>query len=470
MKASLAFALAAALPALPAQDKTGAGLPQVHSAFEATKECAWAALIAVVHGSEPLILTAGSDASGKELTPLTLVPLLVLAKVLAADAIHVQLEGKIDVGSGEKLGDRELTVRELLDGVTLLPDFHVLDGGAEVVDAALLRNCGAVAAGANMQMFGTSLGAPEFVLLEPRAFSGRDKDWPTLLRSTLAPRVPGLDPTSADALGEPERGCTILAADDLTKLAAARPSLLRTLLSLKSIGSWLQWRAQQQVPLWASARMGRMSATLTQAKEQRWVTSAQALGVSLTLAQYPSRQAALLYVQPPGTTTSSRELSRVLQRAFEGDLFASGDEDAQDPAGEDRLRAALAAGRVAPASATMAASALDGTRWCTASGDGKEAVRLAFGAKAGERLTLTVGGDTVTFSMAPMGDGLRATPTRPRPDVMFHFWLRPEPNADKPTRLTGVLISQRLSGAATAALAPALASVPRYLELVPDKQ
>ena len=83
MKASLALAVAAALPALPAQNKptTAAGLPKLRAAFEGAKEFQWAALIAVVQGSEPVFLSAGRDASGKDLTSQTLVPLWALAQI-----------------------------------------------------------------------------------------------------------------------------------------------------------------------------------------------------------------------------------------------------------------------------------------------------------------------------------------------------------------------------------------------------
>lgn len=465
MKSSLAFALATAVSALVAQDKPApastAGLPQLRAAFAAAQKGEHAIVIAVVQGHEPVILTAGADSSGGDLTPQTLVPLLSLAKVLAADAIHVRLKGKIDDGCGEKLGDRELTVRELLDGVPLLPDFFVLDGGGEVADAALLRKCGSMFVGGDMDPQASRLGAPEFVLLEPLALGGLYKDWPSMLRSTLAPRVSGLDPVGADALGEPKRS-TILAAADMSKLATAQPAVLRTLLSLKDIGTWMQWRTQQDVPLWASARMGGLVSSRTRPNVQYWTTGSKAMRVSMMLAQYPSRKAALLRIVAP----DGPSLMHKLQVAFEDDLYA--DEDAQGTSQQERLQAGLAAAQAARAArGTPAASTLDGTRWCSTAADDKETVRLAFGASLRERLVLTLHGESLAFSMTRTGAGLLATPWRRGTD-MFWLWVRPEPDAEKPTKVACVLVAGRGSDARSSPFTTS-ASVPHYFELLPQK-
>jgi hypothetical protein len=44
------------------------------------------------------------------------------------------------------------------------------------------------------------------------------------------------------------RGGTVLLAEDLTMLASARPSVLRTLLSLQNLGTWVQWRTLHAPP------------------------------------------------------------------------------------------------------------------------------------------------------------------------------------------------------------------------------
>lgn len=463
MSAPLALALAVAVSSLAAQDKSAAAaaaeLPQLRAAFAAAKACDHAAVIAVVPGSEPVILTAGSDASGEELTPQTLVPLLALAKVLAADAIYVQRKEQIDTGSGEKLGDRELTVRELLDGLSSLPNFYVLDGGDDPVDAALLRQCGAMAEGAKMELGGAGLGAPEFVLLEPLAFGERYKDWPSMLRSTLAPRVSGLDPVSADALAEPARSRTILTAEDLAKLATARPAVLRTMLSLQNLGAWLQWRSQREVPLWTSARMGRMMPAITRPGEQRLVTGSMAFGVSMTLSQYPTRKAALLWIGPDGAT-----VLRSLQRAFEEDVYPAGGEAAQGDSLQARMRAAAAA-----RPDLSAFPALQGTRWCSVADGGKKTARLTFGGSDKEPLTLTLDGEVLAFyAITHQGEGLRAASIR-RANVMFTLWLRPETEGEKPTKLACVLTASRSTGTASGSRAAAGAAVPQYFELVPEK-
>ncbi|MCA8974828.1 MAG: hypothetical protein KDC98_08900 [Planctomycetes bacterium] len=465
MKSALALAIAAAVPALTAQDRptpaSAMELPQLRAAFAAAPACEHAAVIAVVQGSEPVVLTAGTDSAGRDLTPLTLVPLLTLAKVLAADAIRVRLGDKIGEGSGEKLGDRELTVRELLDGVPVLPDYFVLDGGDDPADAALLRKCGALAAGAAMEPQASRLGAPEFVLLERMALGGLDKDWPSMLRTTLAPHVSGLDPVGADALGDQEQS-TILAADDLAKLAKAQPSLLRTLLSLRNIGTWLQWRTQHETPLWTSARMGAMVSSRTKPDEQYWVTGSRAMGMNMLMLQYPTRRAALLRIAP----LDQPKLMHQLLVAFEEDLFT--DSDAPEASRLERLRAAQAAALVARAAkGAPAPSGLDGTSWSSTPAEGNETVRLAFGATAKEQLVLTLGGETLRFSMTRTGAGLRSMPWRRGTD-MFWLWVRPEPDTEKPTKVTCVLIAGRVSDAHSSTFATT-AAVPHCFELLPAK-
>jgi hypothetical protein len=473
MKPSLALALSAVLPALPAQDKavvvSADDLPRLREAFAALPAADRTVVIALVNGGEPVILTAGSDAGGKELSPQSLLPLFGLAKVLAADAIHAQLKDKVDKGSGEKLGDRELTVRELLDGTPLLPDYYVLDGGDGTADAALLRACGALAVGAKLQLRASSLGAPEFVLLEPLAFAGRYKDWTSMLRSTLAPRVPGLDPLSADALPEDERSRACLGADDLPKLAAARPALLRTLVSVKNVGTWLQWRAQQEAPLWTSARMGRTIGAVSQ-KEHRWVVGVTAMNSGLYLNQYPSRKAALFWFSSvsPGKPSSFTQLSR----AFEGDLFATdGGVGVPAPMAGGGGAVAVAGGPLPPRAAEAApANPLAGTRW-TAAPSGASAFKLAFGAGAKDPMVLTFGPDSQSFgTTSKTGDGLSAS-GRGSDGAMRTLWLWPQPDAEKPTKLVVMMVTTRMAGAgmATAAGGSMGASVPQYFELVPEK-
>lgn len=466
MKPLLALVLAAAGSALMGQDRpvpaTATELPKLRAAFDAASASERAAVIAVVPGREPVILTAGADSAGSELTPTTLVPLLALAKVLAADAIHVHLKGKVDVACGEPLGDRELTVRELLDGVPVLPDFFVLDGGDEVVDAALLRKCGAMAAGAGMEPHASRLGAPEFVLLEPLALGGHDKDWSSMLRGALSPRVSGLDPVGADAIGAADRSA-LLAPEDLAKLAKAQPAVLRTLLSLQDLGTWMQWRTQQEVPLWGSARMGAMLTSRARPEVQFWTVGANAMRVSVWLSQYPSKKAALLRVVAP----ESPALMHQLQVAFEDDLHA--DEAAPGASQQQRLQAARAGAIAARAArAAPAPSTLGGTRWGAAPAEGKEAVRLAFGASLEERLELTVGGDALSFTMTPAGAGLRATPWRRRTD-MFWLLVRAEPDAEKPTEIACVLVVGRVSDARSNTFTTT-AAVPHYFELLPEKE
>jgi hypothetical protein len=479
MKPSLALALAAALPALPAQEKPAVvsvdDLPKLRAAFAGLPAADRTVVIALVQGGEPVILTSGSDAGGKDVTRESLLPLFAIAKVLAADAIHGQLKDKVDKGSGEKLGDRELTVRELLDGTALLPDYYVLDGGEGTADAALLRACGALAMGAKLQLRASSLGAPEFVLLEPLAFAGRYKDWTSMLRSTLAPRVPGLDPLGADALSEDARSHVCLPADDLPKLAAARPALLRTLLSVKNVATWLQWRAQQEAPLWTSARMGRTANAVTQPKEQRWMVTATAMNTALSLTQYPSRKAALFCFSSitPGGRSSFSPL--LLQRDFEKDLFATDGA----AAGAVAVAGPLPGGAVAlggggafpPRPAEASANPLAGTRWSSAPpAGGAPTFSLVFGAGAKDPMMLTYGTESQSFGPgSKTGDAIIGG-GRGSDGAMRTIWLWPQPDAEKPAKLSAVMVTIRMAGTTTAAGGSMGSSVPQYFELVPEKQ
>jgi hypothetical protein len=82
-------------------------------------------------------------------------------------------------------------------------------------------------------------------------------------------------------------------------------------------------------------------------------------------------------------------------------------------------------------------------------------------------LALTLDGKALSFSMKPMGDGLCATQTLPGGNVTFRLWLRPEPDANKPAKLTCVLVTNRISGEDSGTLIGG-ATVPEYLELVPE--
>jgi hypothetical protein len=470
MKPSLAVVLAFGLP-LSAQEKPSAKaeeLPQLRAAFAALAAGGPALALACVGGGEPVILTTGTDAGGQELSPKSLMPLLGLAKVLAADAIATQHKDKVDKGSGEKLGGRELTVRELLDGTTLLPDYFVLDGNEGSASTSVLRACGDLAVGAKMQLRATTLGAAEFVLLEPLAFGGRYKDWQSMLRSTFAPRVPGLDPLSADTLPDADRTRALLAAEDLGKLAAARPSLLRTLLSVKDVATWWQWRSQQEGLAWASARMGRPGTAVTKPGEQRWLFSCMAMNMSLQAFHYPSRKAGLIWLGP-STPQGRMGNTRVVQ-AFEQDLFPPAEGEA---GAEARAGALLAAGGFAAVPAPPrpgdAGGPLAGTRWrSAAAAGGSPDLQLAFGSGGKDPLVLTHGSDTSTLSTpTKAGDGFTAS-GRTVDNGQRTLWLWPQPDADKPTRLSAVMVTTRMAGMATAAGASSGSSVPQFVELLPE--
>lgn len=465
-RTSLVVSLALGMPAA-AQEKgvTAEDLPSLRAAFTAAAaNSPRAVAIACVPGRAPVILTSGTDASDKELSPKSLLPLLGLAKVLAADAMHSQLKDRLDKGTGYVVADHELTLRELLDGTALLPDFFVLDGGAGEANPAQLHQCAQMAASARLQLRATKLGAAEFVLLEGLAFGRRYKDWGSMIRSTLAPRVPGLDPLSAGQAPPEVSSRLALAADDVPLLAAAKPELLRTMLSLKDLATWWQWRAQQEAPLWASARMGRMDNALTMPKERRWTFSSMALNSVLLVNCYPAQKAALVWF------AASRTNSTTVQQAFEADLFP-----AAEGAGQ-LVERALAGGVLAvpaplPPAGEAKPSPLAGSTWRgPPRPDFSPPVKLEF-AKADqgarESGTLTLGADTVAFpAIIRTGDGWAAS-GRAGDGSLCYVWLRGRPDADQPTGISAVILTTRTSGKATSTGGSIAASVPQYLELTP---
>jgi hypothetical protein len=467
MKWILAIACALAVPALAQEKPPGAAvdnLPALRAAFVAMPVDGPAAVIACLPDRDPLILMAGTDAAGKKLTPQTLLPLLSLAKVLAADAIQCQLKDKTGQGSGHKIGDRELTVRELLDGTALLPDYFVLDGGEGTADAAELRSCAALAAGAKLQLRTSSLGASEFVLLEPLAFADHYQDWPSMLRSVLAPRA-GVDPRSADVALRDPRASVAIAAEEMAKLAAARPALLRTMLSAQDLATWMQWRLREEMPLWSSARMGHAMPTPAQPGEQRWSVDASALNQDVVVSQYPARKAGFVWVGP--RSKSNGGYSQV-RRAFEADLFNGAPADAAKPV--PGAAPALPGGALAAGPRGAAGNALAATRWRSApQADGSSALQLAFPGNAKERLTVTLGSLSLKFAtLARTGDAFTAS--APGRGAMYSVWIWPQPDADQATKLAAVLVTLRMSGAAiTNAAGAAGAAVPQYFELVSEK-
>src|ERR1041384_1351406 len=104
---SVVMALGAA--AVPAQTPAAEGddLPRLRATFAPMAHNARVVAIPVARTREPVILTGGTDAGGQPLSPRSLLPLQALAKVLAADAIHVQCKGKVDQGSGVVVGGCE---------------------------------------------------------------------------------------------------------------------------------------------------------------------------------------------------------------------------------------------------------------------------------------------------------------------------------------------------------------------------
>lgn len=459
------LALGLSLPAQEQPQVAPTDLPRLRAAFAALPAAIPTIAIAVTRVGEPVILTVGVDAGGLELSPKSLLPLQALAKLLAADAIHAACRGKIDRGSGEKLGGRELTLRELLAGTALLPDYFVLDGSDRAVDVAVLRACGDLAVTASLQLRATTCGAAEFVLLEPLAFAGHHRDWPSMVRSTLAPRVVGLDPTSADALNETQRARLVLGAADLPNLAAARPPLLRTVLSVKDLATWWQWRVQQNAPLWTSPRMGRLVPVLSRSEELRWVFITTGMNFTMIACHYPAQQAGLVWCRAAGDPRAWTNDDKPI-RAFEADMLAV---NAAPDGREQRVLPPTVQNELATASpgSVTRVDLLAGSRWRSPpEADGTSLFQLAFGTEARDTGLLTAAGEVTPIrAVKRVGEGFTAT-GRSAGGVERSLSFLPQRDAELETRLAVVIVTVRKG-----AIAPSIgSSVPQFVELVQERK
>lgn len=405
----------------------------------------------MVPGAEPLVLCNGLDAGGEPLTSGSLLPLLGLAKLLAADAVHLACRGNLDVGSGVKLGERELSVQELLRGTPLLPDYAVIDGGPGETSAVMLRACGAAAIAGKIDLRPTPAGAAEFLLLEPFAFAARSKDWPSLVRTMLAPHLSGLDPLQADALTDAQRSRFLVGGDALQAAASAQPPLLRLSLAVRDLAAWWTWRTAGDLPPWTGPRMGTRTGDQANPATQRWSFTNRGPTASIEAFAYPGHKAGWLWIGPPPT---ARSVFDVIKRtkAFEADLSATG-----------RFQGAAAIAPAPVQSPPKANSPLAGTRWRTPEGAaGQPECRITFGATLAAPLQLLFADAEATMPLLlKEGDCLTCRTLRDAA-LPRQLWMRPLPDAAAPTRLSVIVLATRLH------VGQQVAAAPCCLELVRD--
>jgi hypothetical protein len=310
MRARLFAALCLASPGM-AQDAEVEAVPQLRAAFAALDLAEPVFAVAVVGDAEPSILCRGKDGAGAAITAQSLFPLGPLVRILAADALHVRTRGKLDVASGVTLGERELTVRALLEGIDTLPDYFAWDGSEPVDPAVVLRCSEAVTAG-GAYLTRSHAGMAELLLLEGFALDGRTRSWADLLRTSLGPLAGSFAPLAADALDEASAAQLGAAAK---VIARAEPQALRLVASGRDLAAWLQWRLRHAMPEWSGARAGAKSTTDLHDGQEAWRFAVDRGPVRCSLRAYGDPRAALLILGCPSGPAAA------LARAFEEDLF-----------------------------------------------------------------------------------------------------------------------------------------------------
>ncbi len=461
----LALGLVLARPAPAQREDAPAGpFPELRAAM--TASFSGTVLVIAFRGrEEPVILGKAATPDDPAPDAQTLMPLGALVRVLVADALHARHKGDLTVGSGVRAGERELPLGDLLGGSLLLPDYFAWDASPPVDRATLLR-CVEAAAGVEASYRGAAQGLAELVLLEPFAFGPAFRDWPTMLRATLGPHVPGLDPLDGRTLGPAERPRLLPFADGGSEgtartLAQAEPAPLRLVLSAKNVAAWWQWRALHGTPNWHGARMGRTSKVPQHRGHDRWWFIADSVHFSLQCYQYPAAEAGILLF----TSNRSQRLVQPLQ-AFENDLFGGRDApDAQPQVGQLAQGAlAFQAGPAGPAAAAppnAPKQPLVATQWRGPAGaDGAPPWRLHIENLGRTGIKLVVdGAERASTAVTYRSGGFEVTFGRTADGVTGRLLLWPQPDLSAPKSIVAVLVDDRTRQV----------SLPRVVELVPDE-
>jgi hypothetical protein len=233
-------------------------------------------------------------------------------------------------------------------------------------------------------------------------------------------------------------------------------------LTVRELATWWDWHSHQEATQSASGRMGRLVKVPGHDEEQCWIFICTALNSRVQGIHYPSQKAGLLLLVSPSTNTAK------LRQAFEDALFATTAEEVARAA--PQVAAVGAFLRPAGQSGVQVAG-LAGTRWVRASpAAGSDALGFEFGKKSSDPLVLTIGGGTASLGVQrTSGDGLMAT--GPDANGLRQLWLWPQPNAEKPTTLGVIMVTQRTPGrrTATASASGPSSSIPQFVELVPEK-
>jgi len=447
MRLSTSAAMLISASAATAQDLAlGAKeLTHLRATIDAWTPPAPTVVIAVVDGEEPVILCRGTDTGGKPVAPLTYTPIGSLARLLVADALHVKLEGKLDVAAGVTVGSMQPTVLELLQGSDALPDYWDWRSDSKTQSVAALLSCADVAADAGFKFDWGPAGVAELMLLEKLFLGENADDWRPFLRVTLAPRVSGLDPRdAADDLAE-GKGTSISLSSTIAQ--RARPAALRLMVTAKDLANWWQWRLRAPMPLWEGFRMGhrgevpRRDGITVWRFEDFGTTPVKSLAIT-----YPQHRSGILCVSVgPPKWVPGRDSA--LAAGFEADLFG--------PLGD--VAAPMFGGR-AGRDARPPLAALKGKRWTSGAG-ALQPCKIWIENATHQGVRLEFDGKTATSGQVlPSGAFMR---------VNMHFdqdhggvlWLCPKPSMKDPKRLVAVFVER-----------DELCRVPYLLELTLEDQ
>ncbi|MEZ5963162.1 MAG: hypothetical protein R3F56_04870 [Planctomycetota bacterium] len=195
---------------------------------------------------EPLVLTSGTDATGAPLAENTLLPLGSAVRLLIADALFASAKAPADLdATGARVGDEKVSVRDLLLGRNLFPDWFALGPVPSPPERSTLLACAEVARHLGGTFRSTSAGLAELVLLREHVFD-RNADWPAVLRTRLSPQGAGVDPIDLGQLAAAGGGRIAASVARVDALRVSAPDCARLALSLHDLLLWGQWRLQQK--------------------------------------------------------------------------------------------------------------------------------------------------------------------------------------------------------------------------------
>ncbi|MGE3175488.1 MAG: hypothetical protein AB7O97_22890 [Planctomycetota bacterium] len=295
---------AAAQDREPPVDPAGLDFEPVREAFLqcTTERAAPAALVVARRGGESLVLFAGVDASGAPLTLSSLLPLGAAARLLIADAVLSGTRGAAEADAAVlHVGDRAVTMRELLLGDAMFPDWSAFDPVEAPPDRAVLLACAEIGLRVEANFFPSRVGLAELAILQPDLLDGPTADWPTALRTRLSPAGAAVDVTDLGHLDRADAGRVAVAAEEVARCAAAAPDCARLALTLRDLQLWAEWRIRQ---------------AYSEPKGHRF-------GYEATVDDYPGRQVRTWSIDAPLAWSFERYLDAETELlVFGGDAIA----------------------------------------------------------------------------------------------------------------------------------------------------